>query len=64
MIWRTHKSELGSGYKVKKVLEDKETKIVGGATTVVHDVKTGRQCHYLYLIRLFRYSDTCSNNRP
>jgi hypothetical protein len=29
-------------YEVKKVLEDKESKVINGATTVVHDVKTGR----------------------
>lgn len=41
-IWRIHKSEPGSGYEVKKMLEDKEAKIVGGATSAEHDVKTGR----------------------
>jgi hypothetical protein len=29
-------------YRVEKVLEDKEGKVVSGATTVRHDVKTGR----------------------
>jgi hypothetical protein len=29
-------------YRVEKVLEDKEGRIVSGATTVRHDVKTGR----------------------
>lgn len=41
-IWRIHKLEMGSGYEVKKMLEDKESNIVGGATTAVHDVETGR----------------------
>lgn len=39
-IWRIRKS--ASGYETMKVLEDKEVKIVGGATVVVHDSKTGR----------------------
>lgn len=39
-IWRIRKS--GSGYEVKKLLEDKEAKIMGGATTASHDVKTGK----------------------
>ena len=29
-------------YEVKKVIEDKESKVINGATTVVHDVKTRR----------------------
>jgi hypothetical protein len=29
-------------YRVEKVLEDREGKIISGATTVRHDVKTGR----------------------
>ncbi|UPX09980.1 uncharacterized protein EKO05_0000656 [Ascochyta rabiei] len=29
-------------YEVKKMVEDREGKVISGATTVVHDVKTGR----------------------
>ncbi|KAF1354291.1 calcium-dependent phosphotriesterase [Lizonia empirigonia] len=29
-------------YEVEKMIEDKEGKVISGATTVVHDVKTGR----------------------
>jgi hypothetical protein len=29
-------------YEVKKVIEDKEAEVINGATTVVHDVKSGR----------------------
>jgi hypothetical protein len=29
-------------YRVEKVLEDREGRIISGATTVTHDVKTGR----------------------
>jgi hypothetical protein len=29
-------------YRVEKVVEDKEGKVLNGATTVRHDVKTGR----------------------
>ena len=39
-IWRIRK--VGSKYDIHKVLEDKEAKIMGGATIARHDVKTGR----------------------
>lgn len=39
-IWRIHKS--GSSYQVQKVLEDKDAKLISGATIARHDVKTGR----------------------
>lgn len=32
----------GAGYKLEKVIEDKESKVLSGTTTVRHDVKTGR----------------------
>ena len=34
--------EPGLGYEAKKVLEDKEAQILGGATTAVRDVDTER----------------------
>jgi hypothetical protein len=39
-IFRIRKTE--DGYEVKKVLEDMEGRLVGGATVARHDVKTGR----------------------
>ncbi|MCJ1469947.1 hypothetical protein MMC07_008592 [Pseudocyphellaria aurata] len=39
-IWRIRKS--GSSHQVQKVLEDKEGKLVSGATTACHDASTGR----------------------
>ena len=39
-IWRIRR--VGDKHEVKKILEDKEAKILGGATVAVHDVKTGR----------------------
>ena len=39
-IWRIRRS--GSSYEVKKVLEDREAKVLGGATVAVHDTVTGR----------------------
>ena len=39
-IWRIRM--MGSTYDIHKVLEDKEAKIMGGATVARHDVKTGR----------------------
>ena len=45
-IWRIRKTvNLGArrvDYRVEKVLEDKEGKVVSGSTTIRHDVKTGR----------------------
>lgn len=46
-VFRIRRVESGSGrgqleYEVKKVVEDRESKVIDGATTVVHDVKTGR----------------------
>lgn len=46
-VFRIRKVETEGGdgeieYEVKKVLEDKESKVINGATTVVHDAKTGR----------------------
>lgn len=48
-VWRIRKrsgekagSGSGSAYEVKKILEDKEAKVVGGATIARHDSKTGR----------------------
>ncbi|KAF1945207.1 serum paraoxonase/arylesteras-like protein [Clathrospora elynae] len=48
-IWRVRKTvDAGLGgvrsvdYRVEKVLEDKESKVLSGSTTVRHDVKTGR----------------------
>lgn len=48
-IWRIRKTvDVGSGgvrsvdYRVEKVIEDKESKVLAGATTVRHDAKTGR----------------------
>ena len=29
-------------YRVEKVIEDKDAKVLSGSTTVRHDVKTGR----------------------
>lgn len=42
MIWRIRNLEPGLGYEAKKVLEDKEAQILGGATTAVRDVDTER----------------------
>ena len=39
-IWRIRKA--GSSYEVKKILEDREAKTMGGATVARHDVKTGK----------------------
>ena len=39
-IWRIRR--VGNKHEVTKVLEDKEAKILGGATVARHDVKTGR----------------------
>ena len=41
-IWRIRKKGGGKGYEAMKVLEDREAKIMGGATVARHDVKTGR----------------------
>ena len=40
-IWRIHKVD-DLKYEVQKVLEDKEAKVLGGATVARHDVRTGR----------------------
>ncbi|MCJ1307933.1 hypothetical protein MMC25_001581 [Agyrium rufum] len=40
-VFKIHKLPSG-GYDILKVLEDKTGEVVAGATTVVHDVKTGR----------------------
>jgi hypothetical protein len=29
-------------YEVKKMLEDRESAVLNGATTVLHDIKTGK----------------------
>lgn len=39
-IWRIRKS--GSSYQIQKILEDKEGKLVSGATVAIHDARTGR----------------------
>lgn len=39
-IWRIRKS--GSSYQVQKILEDKEAKLISGATIARNDFKTGR----------------------
>jgi hypothetical protein len=48
-IWRIRKTvDVGKSgvrsvdYRVEKVLEDKDSKVLSGSTTVRHDVKTGR----------------------
>jgi len=44
-IWKITRTDSGHGdlsYKVDKVFEDAESKIMNGVTTVRHDVKTGR----------------------
>jgi hypothetical protein len=41
-VWRFRKEKGGKVYKAEKVIEDREAKVVAGATTVQHDVKTGR----------------------
>lgn len=48
-IWRIRKTVdrrdgvvVSVGYRVEKVLEDRESKVLSGSTTVRHDVKTGR----------------------
>ena len=43
-IWRFRNEEGGGGkvYKADKVVEDREAEVVSGASTVQHDVKTGR----------------------
>ena len=46
-IWRIKRKGKGEvtgpeDYEIEKVLEDKEAKVVGGATVARHDVKTGR----------------------
>ncbi|MCJ1246589.1 hypothetical protein MMC30_003798 [Trapelia coarctata] len=41
-VWRIHKRASGRGYEVKKVLEDRDGKFVAGATTALHDARTGR----------------------
>lgn len=48
-IWRIRKTVDASGgvvksvdYRVEKVVEDREAKVLSGSTTVRHDVKTGR----------------------
>lgn len=41
-IWRIRNLEPDLGYEVKKMLEAKEAKILGGATTAEHDVDIGR----------------------
>ena len=38
-IWRIHKA--GLSYEVKKMLEDREAKTMGGATVARHDAKSG-----------------------
>lgn len=40
-IWKVHKNEDGS-YDVSKVLEDRDAEALPGATTAVHDARTGR----------------------
>ena len=40
-VWRIRKGAEG-GYVTEKVVEDREGKVVGGATVAVHDVPTGR----------------------
>lgn len=39
-IWRIHKS--GSSYQVQKISEDREAKLIAGATIARHDARTGR----------------------
>lgn len=39
-VWRFKKGQ--GGYEVRKMVEDREAKVVSGATTVAHDVRTGR----------------------
>ncbi|RMZ70047.1 serum paraoxonase arylesterase [Pyrenophora seminiperda CCB06] len=47
-IWRISKRAGGASgdggrrYEVEKVIEDRESKVLGGSTTVRHDVRTGR----------------------
>ena len=52
-VWRLRKAEEGSGsvgedvkgqggYVMEKVIEDREMKVLGGATVAVHDAETGR----------------------
>ena len=41
-IWRIRKRAEGRGYKVRKMLEDEEAKVMGSATVAAHDVRTGR----------------------
>jgi len=48
-IWRIRKTvDVGKtgvrsvDYRVEKVIEDKDAKVLSGSTTVRHDVKTGR----------------------
>ncbi len=52
-IWRIRQS--GSGYEIRKVLEDGDVKTVGGATVAVHDAKTGR----LFMGGMFSLRDLC-----
>lgn len=47
-VWRirktvdVHNKEVKVDYRVEKVIEDKESKVLAGSTTVRHDAKTGR----------------------
>lgn len=41
-VWRFQKEQFGGKYTTEKVIEDREARMVAGATTVQHDVKTRR----------------------
>lgn len=64
-VWRIHKLVSGRGYEVKKMLEDREAKLVAGVTTVVHDVKTGRlfTSGRVFILGLCRAAATLTGSR-